>query len=131
MKKGAGAEYGRVLIVFSRRRPEALNPADEEFGEDRLKEVLRAVRELPVEEMASRIADEMKNWIQDAAQYDDLTFLLLSNSSWGGQSWPQPPFRRLKLDVSAVPSWQRDASFGLAVLAAERRLQPGLAAPPA
>jgi len=57
--------------------PEALNPADEEFGEDRLKDVLRAVRELPVEEMASRIADEMKNWIQDAAQYDDLTFLLL------------------------------------------------------
>src|SRR3954453_11620645 len=54
---------GDVLIVFSDGVPEALNPADEEFGEDRLKEVLRAVRELPVEEMAMRIADEMKNWI--------------------------------------------------------------------
>jgi hypothetical protein len=27
--------------------------------------------------MAARIAAEMKNWIQDAAQYDDLTFLLV------------------------------------------------------
>jgi len=66
-----------VLIVFSDGVPEALNPADEEFGEDRLKEVLRAVRALPIDEMAARIAQEMKNWIQDAAQYDDLTFLLL------------------------------------------------------
>jgi sigma-B regulation protein RsbU (phosphoserine phosphatase) len=39
---------GDVLIVFSDGVPEALNPADEEFGEDRLKDVLRAVRGLPV-----------------------------------------------------------------------------------
>ena len=68
---------GDVLIVFSDGVPEALNPADEEFGEERLKDALRAVRELPVDEMAARIAGEMKDWIQDAAQYDDLTFLLM------------------------------------------------------
>ena len=34
---------GDVLIVFTDGVTEALNPADEEFGEDRLKEVLRAV----------------------------------------------------------------------------------------
>ena len=68
---------GDVLIVFTDGVTEALNPADEEFGEDRLKEVLRAVVALPVEEMSAQIALELKNWIQDAAQYDDLTFVLM------------------------------------------------------
>ena len=68
---------GDVLIVFTDGVTEALNPADEEFGEDRLKDLLRAVGALPIEEMSARIAGELKNWIQDAAQYDDLTFLLM------------------------------------------------------
>ena len=54
-----------------------MNPADEEFGEDRLKDLLRMVGPLPIDEMSARIAEELKNWIQDAAQYDDLTFLLM------------------------------------------------------
>src|ERR1017187_5287410 len=43
---------GDVLIVFSDGVTEALNPADEEFGEDRLKALLRQVAALPVEEMS-------------------------------------------------------------------------------
>jgi len=27
--------------------------------------------------MSARISQELKSWIQDAAQYDDLTFLLM------------------------------------------------------
>ena len=68
---------GDVLIVFTDGVTEALNPADEEFGEDRLKDVMRAVATMPIEAMAARITQEMKNWIQDAAQYDDLTFVLM------------------------------------------------------
>jgi sigma-B regulation protein RsbU (phosphoserine phosphatase) len=68
---------GDVLIVFSDGVTEALNPADEEFGEDRLKDLLRTVGPLPVEEMSAHVADELKNWIRDAAQYDDLTFVLM------------------------------------------------------
>jgi sigma-B regulation protein RsbU (phosphoserine phosphatase) len=68
---------GDVLIVFTDGVTEALNPADEEFGEDRLKDLLRTVGPLPVEEMSARITQELKDWIQDAAQYDDLTFVLL------------------------------------------------------
>jgi serine phosphatase RsbU (regulator of sigma subunit) len=30
-----------------------------------------------VNEISSRISQEMKNWIQDAEQYDDLTFLVM------------------------------------------------------
>jgi serine phosphatase RsbU (regulator of sigma subunit) len=68
---------GDVLIVFSDGVTEAQNPAEEEFGEERLKDVLRAVGTLPIEEMSARITAELKGWIQDAAQYDDLTFVLM------------------------------------------------------
>jgi sigma-B regulation protein RsbU (phosphoserine phosphatase) len=68
---------GDVLIVFTDGVPEALNPADEAFGEDRLKAVTRSVAHLPVDAMSTHITAEMKTWIQDAAQYDDLTFVLL------------------------------------------------------
>jgi serine phosphatase RsbU (regulator of sigma subunit) len=68
---------GDVLIVFTDGVTEAMNPADDEFGEDRLKDLLRTVGPLPIEEMSARIAHELKEWIQDAAQYDDLTFVLM------------------------------------------------------
>jgi sigma-B regulation protein RsbU (phosphoserine phosphatase) len=68
---------GDLLAVFTDGVTEALNPAEEEFGEDRLKHLLRNVVHLPVEEISSRISGELRNWIRDAAQYDDLTFVLL------------------------------------------------------
>ena len=71
---------GDVLMVFTDGVPEALNPAEEEFGEDRLKELLRRVAHLSVDEMASAMLGELKAWIADAAQYDDLTFVLVKVS---------------------------------------------------
>jgi sigma-B regulation protein RsbU (phosphoserine phosphatase) len=68
---------GDVLMVFTDGVPEALNPSEEEFGEERLKCVLREAVGLSVQEMISRISQELKRWIQDAAQYDDLTFVLM------------------------------------------------------
>jgi len=68
---------GDILIVFTDGVPEALNPKDEEFGEDRLKQMLRKFSHLPVNDMASQILQELKKWISDAAQYDDMTFILM------------------------------------------------------
>ena len=68
---------GDVLIVFTDGVTEALNPADEEFGEDRLKDLLRAVVALPIEEMSARIAFEAEKLDPGRRQYDDLTFLLM------------------------------------------------------
>ena len=73
-------QSGDLLLVFTDGVPEALNPADEEFGEDRLKALARSLADLPVDEIASQITQRMKDWIQDAAQYDDLTFVLLKVS---------------------------------------------------
>lgn len=68
---------GDVLIAFTDGVTEALNPSEEEFGDERLKNLLRRSAHLPVDEMASMIASELKNWMDTAAQYDDLTFILV------------------------------------------------------
>ena len=49
----------------------------EEFGEERLKRVLREAVNLPAPEISSRISEELKHWIQGAEQYDDLTFIVM------------------------------------------------------
>jgi sigma-B regulation protein RsbU (phosphoserine phosphatase) len=68
---------GDVLIVFTDGVPEALNPAGEEFGEQRLKEALVRHAPLPVAGMKSRLLDEMRAWIADAEPHDDLTFVIM------------------------------------------------------
>ena len=72
-----GLQKGDVLIAFTDGVTEAMNPADEEYGEDRLKALLADVAKLPIDEMSARITAEMRGWIRDAEQYDDLTFVLM------------------------------------------------------
>jgi phosphoserine phosphatase RsbU/P len=68
---------GDVLLVFTDGVPEAHSPENEEFGEERLQQLLRATAHLPADEISARISAEMKNWIRDAEQYDDLTFIVM------------------------------------------------------
>jgi sigma-B regulation protein RsbU (phosphoserine phosphatase) len=72
---------GDVLVAFTDGVPEALNPNEEEFGEDRLKDLLRRAAHLPADQLSSRIAEEVKSWIRDAPQYDDLTFIVMKVES--------------------------------------------------
>ena len=44
---------------------------------ERLKNLLRKSAHLPVGEMAAMIASDLKAWIDNAAQYDDLTFVVM------------------------------------------------------
>ena len=64
-------------MAFTDGVPEALNPAEEEFGEDRLKELLRRVAHLPIRDITATISKELRAWIADAPQYDDITFVVL------------------------------------------------------
>jgi len=68
---------GDVLLAFTDGVPEAHNPENEEFGEERLQALLRQTAQLPADEISARIAAEMNNWIRDAEQYDDLTFIVM------------------------------------------------------
>jgi sigma-B regulation protein RsbU (phosphoserine phosphatase) len=68
---------GDVLVAFTDGVTEAQSPTELEFGEDRLQDLLRQVAHLTVPEISARISDELRNWIKDAAQYDDLTFIVM------------------------------------------------------
>lgn len=68
---------GDVLLAFTDGVPEAHNPDNEEFGDERLQQLLRESAHLPADEISARISAEMKNWIRDAEQYDDLTFIVM------------------------------------------------------
>jgi phosphoserine phosphatase RsbU/P len=70
-------ESGDVLILYSDGVTEAHNPTDEEFGDDRLKDALRRNAGLSIDNMADAILRELKAWMADAPQYDDLTFVLM------------------------------------------------------
>jgi putative ABC transport system permease protein len=68
---------GDVLLAFTDGVPEAHNPEDEEFGEERLQQQLRRTAHLSANEISARLSDAMKDWIRDAEQYDDLTFIVM------------------------------------------------------
>ncbi|MGA8027555.1 MAG: PP2C family protein-serine/threonine phosphatase, partial [Bryobacteraceae bacterium] len=68
---------GDVMLAFTDGVTEALNSDEEEFGEERLKNLLRRVAQLPVEEITSRISQELRGWIAEAPQHDDLTFIVM------------------------------------------------------
>ena len=66
-----------VLLIFTDGVPESMNQAGDEFGEERLKRVLRAGLHLPVGQMADLVSAEVTRWATGAPQHDDLTFVVL------------------------------------------------------
>ena len=71
---------GDVLVLFTDGVSEALNGKEEEFGEERLKELLRRVAHLAAQEISAALTAEIKGWMQDAPQHDDLTFIVMKVS---------------------------------------------------
>jgi sigma-B regulation protein RsbU (phosphoserine phosphatase) len=65
------------MLAFTDGVTEALNPEQEEFGEERLKELLCQVAELPIEQIVASISQELRSWISEAPQHDDLTFIVM------------------------------------------------------
>jgi putative ABC transport system permease protein len=70
-------DSGDVLMLFTDGVSEAHNPQEEEFGEERVKEALRRYGHLSADEMSSAVLGELRQWMADAPQYDDLTFVLM------------------------------------------------------
>jgi len=67
-----------LLVAFTDGVTEALNAEGEEFGEERLKELLRGAVGAEAEEISSKLADKMREWIGGAEQHDDLTFVVVA-----------------------------------------------------
>ena len=69
---------GDLVIAFTDGVTEALNERGEEFGDERLKEFLRTVAGSRAEDISSRLADTLREWIGTSEQHDDLTFVVVT-----------------------------------------------------
>ena len=72
---------GDLLVAFTDGVTDALNSAGEEFGEERLKDVLRAAAGISAAEVSERLAATMRDWIGSAEPHDDLTFVVVAIKS--------------------------------------------------
>jgi phosphoserine phosphatase RsbU/P len=68
---------GDLFVLFTDGISEAMNPADECFGESRLGQLIDEHAHLPFEELRERILREIRAFVGTASQHDDMTMLLL------------------------------------------------------
>ncbi len=70
-------ERGDVIIAFSDGVTEALNPADEEFTDERLIEAVKIHRGLPPQAMLAALMADLQAFCADATQTDDITMIAM------------------------------------------------------
>jgi sigma-B regulation protein RsbU (phosphoserine phosphatase) len=70
-------EPGDLLVLYSDGVTEAQNAAEEEYGAERLLEVVRAAASESPDVMIARILASIDGFAGDAPQFDDITLLVL------------------------------------------------------
>jgi serine phosphatase RsbU (regulator of sigma subunit) len=68
---------GDLFVFFTDGISEAMNDADEWFGEDRLSSLVEVHAALPSEELRERILREVESFVSGAPQHDDMTLIVM------------------------------------------------------
>ncbi len=68
---------GDVLVAYTDGVVEALNPQQEEFGEERLIEMVRPVLSLSAAEICQRVAEQLQAFVAESPQWDDITIVVM------------------------------------------------------
>ena len=68
---------GDLYLFFTDGISEAMNAADDCFGEARLGELLEAHADMTSEEIRERVLREIAAFVGDTPQHDDMTMILL------------------------------------------------------
>ena len=68
---------GEVLVIYTDGVSEAMNTAGEEFGEERLLEVITAARDLDPEAIKKRVLESVDAFVGNAEPSDDLTLVIV------------------------------------------------------
>ncbi len=71
---------GDLLLLYTDGLTEVRNAHDEEFGDERLLQMVPAIAHRPVEEAKEAIFDRITDFLQRKALMDDLTLILLQKS---------------------------------------------------
>jgi sigma-B regulation protein RsbU (phosphoserine phosphatase) len=68
---------GDVLVVFTDGVADALNAQQEDFGEERVANIVRSSLALSAAEICERIAEQLKAFVADSPQWDDITLVVM------------------------------------------------------
>lgn len=69
-------QSGDILVLFSDGVTEAPNPADEDFGDDRLEQLVASMRDRPAAEIVEAIEKAVAEFTQGAPAADDITVVV-------------------------------------------------------
>jgi serine phosphatase RsbU (regulator of sigma subunit) len=69
--------HGDVLVAYTDGVVEALNPKQEEFGEERLSDTVRSSLSLSAAEICKRIAEQLQAFAVESPQCDDVTLVVM------------------------------------------------------
>ena len=69
-------EPGDVLVLYSDGVTEAVNPRDEDFGEERLGNLVYAMKDSPAAEIVDMIHAEVAKFTEGAPPADDITVVV-------------------------------------------------------
>ncbi|HXX63714.1 MAG TPA: SpoIIE family protein phosphatase [Bacteroidota bacterium] len=70
-------QASEVLVFYTDGFSEAMNPANEEFGEGRLVEAIARYRDRSAREIINGICSEVRSFAGERAQHDDMTMVVL------------------------------------------------------
>jgi sigma-B regulation protein RsbU (phosphoserine phosphatase) len=74
-------ETGDLLAAFTDGITEPENPYGEEFGEERLWQLLHREGDRPIDEIIAAVMEEVSAWVSGPTQQDDMTMLLMRRQS--------------------------------------------------
>jgi sigma-B regulation protein RsbU (phosphoserine phosphatase) len=72
---------GDLLVLYSDGVTEAYDEAENEWGDDRLLEVLRPLRDETAANLVSRVFEEIDRFAGTAPQHDDITLLIVKRNA--------------------------------------------------
>lgn len=70
-------QSGDLLVAYTDGVTEAYNSVEEEFGEERLRQIIASSAHLPAQALTDRIVETVREWCQDTPQHDDLTLVVM------------------------------------------------------
>jgi len=78
---GSTLEPGDALLIYTDGITEAVNPEDEEFGEERLVDAAARHRHLPLREMAAGLERDLDAFARGVPFHDDRTLVIVRRSA--------------------------------------------------
>ncbi len=67
---------GDLLVAFTDGISEAMNHADDEWGEERLIDAVRAMQAAPARAILEHVVKSADTFVAGAPQYDDMTLIV-------------------------------------------------------